>query len=62
GDIDLLVLGEPDRDALYAALRDAEARLGRPIEVTIRRSDWLESGTGSFHDTVATAPLVRLAL
>jgi DNA-binding transcriptional ArsR family regulator len=62
GDIDLLVLGEPDRDALYAALRDAEARLGRPIEVTIRRSEWLESGTGSFHDTVATGPLLRLAL
>ena len=62
GDIDLLVLGEPDRDGLYAALRDAEARLGRPIEVTIRGSDWLESGTGPFHDTVANGPLVRLAL
>lgn len=62
GDIDLLILGEPDRDALYAALRVAEQRLGRPIEVTIRKSGWLESGTGSFHETVATRPLVRLAL
>lgn len=62
GDIDLLILGEPDRDALYAALRVAEQRLGRPIEVTIRKSGWLESGVGSFHDTVAARPLVRLAL
>ncbi len=29
GDIDVLVLGEPDRDQLYAALSDAEERLGR---------------------------------
>ncbi len=62
GDLDLLVLGEPDRDALYAALRVAEQRLGRPIEVAIRKAGWLESGTGSFHDTIATRPLVRLAL
>ena len=62
GDIDLLILGEPDRDALYAALRVAEQRLGRPIEVTIRKAGWLASGTGSFHDTVASRPLVRVAL
>ena len=62
GDIDLLILGEPDRDALYAALRVAEQRLGRPIDVTIRKSAWLESGAGSFHDTVAARPMVRLAL
>lgn len=60
GDIDLLVLGHPDRDALYAALRPAEERLGRPIQVTIREPGWLESGTGSFHDTVTTRPMLRL--
>lgn len=62
GDIDLLILGKPDRDALYAALRVAEQRLGRPIDVTIRKSGWLESGTGSFHDTVVARPPTRLAL
>lgn len=30
GDIDVLALGEPDRDALYGAMAHAERRLGRP--------------------------------
>ncbi|MGC1282192.1 MAG: MarR family transcriptional regulator [Streptosporangiaceae bacterium] len=62
GDIDLLVLGEPDRDQLYAALSTAEQRLARPVQVTIRDHAWLESGSGSFHDTIANRPLVRLAV
>jgi len=36
GDIDVLVLGEPDRDQLYAALSAAEQRLARPVQATIR--------------------------
>lgn len=62
GDIDVLVLGEPDRDQLYAALSTAEQRLARPVQVTIRDHAWLESGSGSFHDTIANRPLVRLAV
>jgi DNA-binding transcriptional ArsR family regulator len=60
GDIDVLVVGDPDRDQLYAALSTAEQRLGRPVQATIRDSGWLESGTGAFHDTVMSRPLVRL--
>lgn len=60
GDIDLLVLGIPDRDALYAALSTAEERLGRPVQVTIRPSDWLVNGTGNFHATVTQRPLVAI--
>jgi hypothetical protein len=62
GDIDLLVLGEPDRDKLYEALSTAERQLGRPVEATIRSADWLESGTGAFHDTVIRRPLLKLDL
>jgi len=62
GDIDLLVLGDPDRDELYGALSVAEERLGRPVQATIRDPSWLDSGTGAFHDTVASRPMVRLAL
>ena len=62
GDIDVLVLGEPDRDQLYAALGATEERLGRPVQATIRDSAWLDSGSGSFHDTVASRPLLKLAL
>src|SRR5262249_49422783 len=32
GDIDVLVLGEPDRDQLYDALSAVEKRLGRPVQ------------------------------
>ena len=62
GDIDVLVLGEPDRDQLYAALSTAEQRLARPVQATIRDRAWLESGSGAFHDTVTSRPLVRLSL
>ncbi len=60
GDIDLLVLGTPDRDALYAALSTAEQRLGRTVQVTIRPPDWLNSGTGNFHATVTQRPHVSI--
>ena len=62
GDIDVLILGTPDRDRLYSALGEAEQRLGRPVQSTIRDAGWLESGTGSFHDTVASRPIMQLAL
>ena len=62
GDIDMLILGNPDRDQLYSALSIAEGRLGRSVEATIRDAAWLESGTGGFHDTVASRPILRLDL
>lgn len=61
-DIDILILGDPDRDHLYGALSDAEARLGRPVQATIREPGWLESGTGAFHDTLTSRPTLRLAV
>jgi DNA-binding transcriptional ArsR family regulator len=62
GDIDVLVLGKPDRDQLYAALSVAEERLGRPVQAAIRDSSWLEAGSGAFHDTVMARPMLRLSL
>jgi DNA-binding transcriptional ArsR family regulator len=62
GDIDLLVLGGPDRDAVYAAASSAERRLGRAVQVTIRSTDWLTEGSGTFHDTVAGRPMVPVPL
>lgn len=61
-DIDLLILGQPERDPLYAAVAQAEGRLGREVQVTIREPGWLEDGTDSFHDTVAGRPLVPVPL
>jgi hypothetical protein len=62
GDVDLLVLGEPDRSALYEALRLAEQRLGREVQVTIRKPSWIQRGDGSFHATVTSRPMLRLDL
>jgi DNA-binding transcriptional ArsR family regulator len=62
GDIDLLVLGEPDRDQLYAAVEASEPRIGRRVQITIREADWLENGDGSFHDTVTSRPMVPIPL
>ncbi len=62
GDIDVLILGDPGRDQLYDALAVAEKRLGRPIQATIRDPDWLRSGTGSFHETITSRPMLKLAL
>jgi predicted nucleotidyltransferase len=61
-DIDLLVLGELDRDELYARIDRATQRLGRPVQVTIRDADWLVAGEGSFHDTVVSRPMVPIEL
>jgi DNA-binding transcriptional ArsR family regulator len=61
-DIDLLVLGEPDRDQLYAAIEAAQPRIGRPVQITIRDADWLTNGEGSFHDTVVGRPMVPVPL
>jgi hypothetical protein len=60
GDIDVLILGNPDRDQLYATLSTAEEHLGRPVQATIREPDWLATGTGAFHDTVISRPMIQL--
>lgn len=62
GDIDVLILGEPDRDQLYAAISAAEERLGRPVQATIRDPAWLDSGSGAFHDTITSRPMLRLSV
>ena len=60
-DIDVLILGAPNRDQLYAALSAAENRLGRPVQATVREAGWLNSGSGSFHESVTSRPMLKLA-
>jgi predicted nucleotidyltransferase len=62
GDIDLLVLGNPNREEVCAAASSVETRLGRPVQVTIRSADWLADGSGTFHDTVSSRLLVPVSL
>jgi hypothetical protein len=60
GDIDVLVLGHPDRDGVYSVAHEVGAAVGREIQVQIRAPGWLQTGTGSFHDTVVGRPLVKV--
>jgi DNA-binding Lrp family transcriptional regulator len=60
GDIDVLVLGHPDRDKVYATAHEVGLAAGREIQAQIRATGWLQTGTGSFHDTVAARPLGKV--
>lgn len=59
-DIDLLVLGHPDRNRLYAATHEVGLVVGRDIQAQIRAPGWLQHGSGSFHDTVVNRPMVMV--
>ncbi len=61
-DIDVLVLGEPNRDELYRRVDEASIRLGRAVQVTIRHAGWLATGDGSFHDTIINRPMVPIPM
>lgn len=61
-DIDVLVLGDPDRDLLYEGVARASTRLGREVQVILRKPGWLSTGTGAFHQTVRSRPIVAVPL
>jgi len=60
-DLDVLVIGLPDRDALDDAAQRAGARLAREVNVTIRSADWWHFGDDGFHTEVTKRPLVPIA-
>jgi predicted nucleotidyltransferase len=57
-DLDVLVIGAPDRDELDDAAQRAEGRLAREVNVTIRSPAWWREGTDGFHAEVTRRPLV----
>lgn len=62
-DVDLLVIGEPDRDALERAVRSVEAAAGRDVNVaTYGIDDWRErvSASAGFAHTVLSRPMIPL--
>jgi predicted nucleotidyltransferase len=60
-DIDVIVIGKPDRDALDDAAQRAAARLAREVNVTVRSASWWATADDAFHREVSTRPLVRIA-
>jgi predicted nucleotidyltransferase len=57
-DLDVLVLGTPDRDDLDDAAQGASARLAREVNVTIRSLTWWHESTDGFHTEITSRPLV----
>jgi len=59
-DIDLLVIGTPDLDDLYAACRQAERELRLDVNPVVRsESEWRKAGSGFLGD-IRKGPLVPL--
>lgn len=59
-DVDVLVVGAPDRDEVHEAAARAELRIGVPVNATVVRSDRWRDGTDAFVRQVRQAP--RLAV
>ncbi|MGH3192041.1 MAG: hypothetical protein ACRDPY_26275 [Streptosporangiaceae bacterium] len=57
-DIDVLVIGAPDRDSLDEAAQRASGRLDREVNVTIRSAQWWRAGDDGFHAEISRRPLV----
>lgn len=59
-DIDVLVLGKPDRDDMFDAARRAERRLGREVNVTQRTRRQWETASDGFAEQVRASPTVEV--
>ncbi|HTO01334.1 MAG TPA: hypothetical protein VL068_11725 [Microthrixaceae bacterium] len=60
GDIDVLVMGDVDRDELYAAMHAVSEAIGREVQTQIRPAGWIKGGSGSFHETIVARPMVKV--
>lgn len=61
-DIDVLVIGDPDREEVHEAAERAERRLHRPVQVTFRSADEWANHDDPFIATILSRPLVPLDL
>ncbi len=61
-DIDVLVIGRPDRDAIDQAALDARERMGREVNITIRSRKAWERGDDGFLQGVRAGNLVPIEL
>lgn len=61
-DVDLLVVGSPDRDDLYEAVSRAEARLKRPVNVTVKKARTWRESQDAFLQQVRSSPLLPLRM
>lgn len=62
GDVDVLLIGSPDRDEVYDALEGVDSALGREVNVTFVSPERWEPGSEPFLTALRDRPLVRLSL
>jgi len=61
GDIDVVVIGEPDVDAVYETCREAGVALGQEVNpVILTPEEWQGRGSGFIRD-VLSGPLVKVS-
>ncbi|MEA5358508.1 ArsR family transcriptional regulator [Amycolatopsis sp., V23-08] len=62
GDVDVLVVGSPDPDALFDSAEQVSRRLGREVNVhRVSPESWAASTTDPFLTSVRERPLVKLS-
>jgi len=59
-DVDVLLVGAPDRDEAYEAARRAEERLGREVNVTIRNEQQWQSAEDGFTRQLRSSPILEI--
>jgi DNA-binding transcriptional ArsR family regulator len=59
-DVDVLLVGVPDRDSVYEAARRAEQRLGREVNVTVRTPGQWSSADDGFTRQLRSSPLLEI--
>lgn len=59
-DVDVLILGRPDRDEIDDAMQRASVRLAREVNATIRSDEWWKTGTDGLHTEVTSRPIVLI--
>ncbi len=62
GDVDLVVIGEPDRDAVIDRVAEASRLLGREVQVVFRSPGGWEAASDAFTRSVRDRPTVELDL
>ena len=59
-DVDVLVIGRPDRDEVYEAARRAQERVGREVNPTVRSAEEWERSEDGFLRTVRSSPVLQV--
>jgi predicted nucleotidyltransferase len=59
-DIDVVVIGEPDREQVYSAATEAERTIGLPVDIIIRSPGVWDDGNDPFVRTIRAGAMIRL--